>query len=159
LNRPVLKHVDIIRGNITGVIPPNSPNYTNNANPSAQIVASFGPTNWTVNGQKRTMIFVIPNIQSNMYVRARGTNLPLGTPNETDAQGNPLTDRPVSVIPCTDAACPAHMQVGNGVKMASFDVAGWSDVWFYTNPIFIRVHDQPKLLVETNADKAASLRQ
>jgi hypothetical protein len=159
LNRPVLKHVDFIRGNITGVIPPNSPNYTNNTNPSAQIAASFGPTNWTVNGQKRTMIFGIPNIQSNMYVRARGTNLPPGTPNETDAQGNPFNDLPQSVIPCTDLACPAHMQVSNGAKMASFDVAGWSDLWFYTNPIFIRVHDQPKLLVETNADLAASLRR
>jgi hypothetical protein len=159
LNRPVLKHVDFIRGNITGVIPPNSPNYTNNTNSSAQIVASFGPTNWTANGQKRTMIFGIPNVQNNMYVRARGTNLPPGTPNETDTQGNPFNDLPQSVIPCTDLACPAHMQVSNGAKMASFDVAGWSDLWFYTNPIFIRVHDQPKLLVETNADLAASLRR
>jgi hypothetical protein len=49
--------------------------------------------------------------------------------------------------------------VSNGVKMSSFDVAGWSDLWFYLNPIFIRVHDQSKLLVEVNADKAASLRR
>jgi hypothetical protein len=159
LNRPVLHHVDFIRGNITGVVPPNSPNYTNATNPSAQVIATFGASNWTVSGQKRTMIFAIPNVQNNMYVRARGTNLPPGTPNETDLQGNPLSDLPQSVIPCTDAACPAHMQVSNGVKMASFDVAGWSDLWFYLNPIFIRVHDQPKLLVETNADLAASLRR
>jgi hypothetical protein len=159
LNRPVLHHVDFIRGNITGVIAPGSPNYTNATNPSAQIYATFNANNWTPSGQKRTMTFTIPNIQNNQYVRARGTNLPPATPNETDAQGNPLSDLPQSVIPCTDLACPAHMQVSNGVKMASFDVAGWSDLWFYTNPIFIRVHDQPKLLVETNADLAASLRR
>jgi hypothetical protein len=158
LNRPVLHHVDFIRGDITGVIPPNSPNYTNATNPSAQIQATFNSNNWTASGLKRTMSFTITNVQSNQYVRARGTNLPPATPNETDAQGNPLSDLPQSVIPCTDAACPAHMQASNGVKMASFDVAGWSDLWFYLNPIFIRVQDQPKLLVETNADKAVSLR-
>jgi hypothetical protein len=167
LNRPVLKHVDFIRGNITGVVTPNSPNYTVNTNPSAQIVASFGPTNWTASGQKRTMIFTITNVQNNMYVRARGTNLPPGTPFETDLQGNPLSDPnvapappaiPPDFVPCSDAACPAHMALKNGAKQSSFDVAGWSDLWFYLNPIFIRVHDQPKLLVETNADLAASLR-
>ena len=159
LNRPVLHHVDFIRGNITGVVPPGSPNYTNNTNPSAQIHATFNASNWTASGQKRTMTFAIPNIQNNMYVRVRGTNLPQATPNETDAQGNPLNDLPQSVIPCTEAACPAHMQVSNGAKMSSFDVASWSDLWFYLNPIFIRVSDQPKLLVETNADMAVSLRR
>jgi hypothetical protein len=159
LNRPVLHHVDFIRGDVTGVIPPNNPNYTNATNPSAQIYAMFNANNWTASGLKRTMSFTIPNIQNNQYVRARGTNLPPATPNETDAQGSPLSDLPQSLIPCTDAACPAHMQVSNGVKMSSFDVAGWSDLWFYLNPIFIRVHDQPKLLVEVNADKAASLRR
>jgi hypothetical protein len=44
-----------------------------------------------------------------------------------------------------------------GNKLSSFDVAAWSDLWFYTNPIFIRVADQPKLLVETNRELAKTL--
>ncbi len=27
----------------------------------------------------------------------------------------------------------------NGQKMVAFDVAAWSDLWFYSNPIFIEV--------------------
>ncbi|WP_036259049.1 hypothetical protein, partial [Methylocapsa aurea] len=158
LNKPVLDHVDFIRGNITGVISPNNANYTNGTNPSALIYATFNAAKWTVSGNKRTMSFVIPNIQGNQYIRARGTNLPVATPNETDALGNPLSDPATSVILCTDPACPAHMQTtGGGAKLSSFDVAAWADLWFYTNPIFIRVSDQPKLLVETNKDLANQL--
>jgi len=158
LNKPVIDHVDFIRGNITGVISPASPNYTNGTNPSALIFATFNKTNWIVSGNKRTMSFVIPNIQGNQYIRARGTNLPVATPNETDALGNPLSDLPTSVILCTDPACPSHMQTsGSGAKLSSYDVAAWADLWFYTNPIFIRVSDQPKLLVETNKDLANQL--
>jgi hypothetical protein len=163
LNRPTLRNVDFIRGNITGVIPAGSANYTNGTNPSAQIIATFNSSNWTVSGQKRTMIFNITNIQGNQYVRARGTNLPPGTPFETDAQGNPLSDVNVedasqpNFVACTDPACPDHMKLKNGAKLSSYDVAGWADLWVYLNPIFIRVADQPKLLVETNADRAASL--
>lgn len=161
LNRPTLRQVDFIRGNITGVVPANNPNYTNPTNPTAQVAASFSSANWTASGQKRTMKYLITNVQTNQYVRVRGTNLPVGTTNETDPQGNPLTD-PVPAdakIPCLDAACPAHMGVVNGTKMSTYDVAAWADLWFYANPIFIRVSDQPKLLVETNADLAKTLKQ
>jgi len=158
LNRPELDHVDFIRGNITGVIQPSDPNYTNATNPSATIYASFNKKTWEASGHTRTMTFVIKNVQGNQYIRARGTNLPVATPNETDSQGNPLSDLPTSVIACTDAACPDHMQVSStGGKLSSFDVAAWSDLWFYTNPIFIRVSDQPKLLVEKNRDLANKL--
>lgn len=165
LNRPKLRHVDFIRGNITGVVSPNSGNYTNATNPSAQIIASFGQNNWTVNGQKRTMIVNITNVQNNMYVRARGSNLPPSTPAETDAQGSPLNDwdplnmsQPGPFVRCTDPACPSHMAVRDGQKLSSYDVAAWADLWFYANPIFIRVADQPKLLVETNAALASKLK-
>ena len=112
---------------------------------------------------KRTMVVTIPNVQNNMYVRVRGSNLPPGTPRETDAQGNPLNDWDPEnstqgpFVACTDAACPPHMVDGDGVKLSSYDVAAWADLWFYTNPIFIRVADQPKLLVERNADLAETL--
>jgi len=157
LDHPVLDHVDFITGNVTGVIAPGSANYTNGTNPSAQVIASFNSTTWTAAGAQRTMTFTIHNIQNSQYVRVRGTNLPVNTPNETDASGNPLSD-PINtqaVIPCSDAACPAHMTNGK----STFDVAAWSDLWFYTNPIFIRVQGDAPLLVETNATIAANLKK
>ncbi|MBP6903451.1 MAG: hypothetical protein KBC73_25425 [Burkholderiaceae bacterium] len=35
--------------------------------------------------------------------------------------------------------CPNHLPVVNGQKMVAGDVAAWSDLWFYANPIFIEV--------------------
>ncbi|MFG1347110.1 hypothetical protein V5F59_19635 [Xanthobacter autotrophicus DSM 431] len=165
LNKPTLRHVDFIRGDVTGLVASSSADYTKGTNSSAQIINSFSPSNWTVSGQKRTMVVTITNVQKNMYVRARGSNLPPSTPAETDAQGNPLNDwDPENTaqgpfVPCTDAACPSHMAVVNGAKVSSYDVAAWSDLWFYANPIFIRVADQPKLLVETNGALAVALKK
>ncbi len=160
LNRPTLRNVDFIRGDIAGPVDPSSANYTNATNPSASVIATVNSSTWKVKGSKRTMEITIPNVQKSMYVRVRGSNLPPGTPAETDAQGNPLNDWDPEnsaqgpFVTCTDAACPSHMAVRDGVKLSSYDVAAWADLWFYTNPIFIRVAGEPKLLVERNAELA-----
>ncbi len=70
LNRPSLRRVDFIKGNVTGVIPTNSANYTNATNPSASMLATFNPNTWTVSGTKRTMIVNIANVQ-NKHVHPR----------------------------------------------------------------------------------------
>jgi hypothetical protein len=90
------------------------------------------------------MTFRIDNVTADQYVRLRGTNLPPAVPFETDSVGNPILDFNADLkIPCTDAACPAHLvQTPAGVKTSSLDVAAWADLWFYSNPIFIEV--QPK---------------
>ena len=36
-------------------------------------------------------------------------------------------------------ACPNHLPVVGGVKYVAYDVAAWSDLWFYANPIFVEV--------------------
>src|SRR5262249_48008885 len=35
--------------------------------------------------------------------------------------------------------CPNHLPVISGMKFVAYDVAAWSDLWFYSNPIFIEV--------------------
>ena len=41
--------------------------------------------------------------------------------------------------------CPAHLATATGAspiagkKAVSYDVAAWSDLWFYSNPIYIEV--------------------
>ena len=88
-----------------------------------------------------------------MYVRIRGTNIPAGTDNEQDENGNPLSDNHSDNILCTDPACPEHIFEGNigdgGTDLngdgdtedyiLTADVEAWADVWFYANPIFIEV--------------------
>jgi hypothetical protein len=113
------------------------------------------------------MTFRLRGVQASQYVRLRGTNLPPSIPFETDASGNPLSDvytnanndepsaRQLS-IPCTTVGtnvpaagevrttpdidgCPNHLPVVNGQKMSAHDVAAWSDLWVYGNPIFVEV--------------------
>ena len=112
------------------------------------------------------MTYRIPALSASQYVRLRGTNVPPAVPFETDANGNPLADVPTNAgdltklrIPCTTVGttlsgnaidgCPAHLPTvtipASGEtpaytgKAAAFDVAAWSDLWFYSNPIYVQV--------------------
>jgi hypothetical protein len=173
LNKPSIDHVDLITGNVTGVIDPSSPNYAvaNTAgvsgaaivyNPSAKIAkqiqaSNMNPVHNADGSTKLTFSTSFKMGSTPFYIRARGTNIPVGTPNVTDSAGSPFIDRQGSSVACADAACPAHMEVVSGTKRTSNDVYGWSNLWFYANPIFVRPAGSPKLLVETNAELAASL--
>jgi hypothetical protein len=186
LNEPVLDHVDVISGKVTGYKSPNSPDYAGQwpndwitnpnmdnvpagaKNTTAAVVRTFSRRNWnTANGGEfKIMTFRIPHVNASQYVRLRGTNLPPSIPFETDGDGNPLPDlatnagrvnptvnggtdgQPANAnlrIPCATVGpndfdgCPAHLPVVNGQKMVAFDIAAWSDLWFYSNPIYIEV--------------------
>ena len=61
-----------------------------------------------------------------------GTNVPANGANWTQANG-------------AIDGCPAHLATATGAspiagkKAVSYDVAAWSDLWFYSNPIYIEV--------------------
>lgn len=187
LNKPVLNHIDVIDGLITGKRSPESADYAgqwpsdwiNNQdlstvpaaakNTSATVVKTFDMASaQTINGDPefKMMTYKIKAPTASQYIRLRGSNLPASVPFETDASGNPLQDlytNNASInatvsggsdgqlaganlkIPCTAVGttefdgCPSHLGTVNGQKMVSFDVAAWSDLWFYSNPIFIEV--------------------
>jgi len=198
LNKPVLDHIDVIGGGVTGYKIPGAADYSGQwpntwisnpdmatvpegaKNTSAQVVRTFGQGNWhSVPGDKqyKAMVFRLRNVNQSQYLRLRGSNLPASVPFETDADGNPLADintnaaainptlpggtdgAPANAnlrIPCTTTGtnvpetavtytgttingCPAHLPVVNGQKMVAYDVAAWSDLWFYSNPVFIEV--------------------
>ena len=169
LNQPLLDHVDLIRGDVTGVIPPGAPTYAvaNTAaqvyNPSAAVLSTFGTKNATItplaNGASRFEFSQTVTMGSTpFYIRARGTNIPPATPNVTDSAGSPLSDTLIDNVVCSDPACPAHLPTIAGTRRVDNDVEAWGNLWFYANPIFFRPAGSAKLLVETNADLAASLR-
>lgn len=119
LDQPVLDHIDVIRGLVTGYRSPASADYTGTwpdnwvdlANPqqlrpldtvpaaaknlSAGVLKTFSAATWTAvpgDVEFKRMSFRIPAVQASQYVRLRGTNLPAAVPFETDAAGNPLPD-------------------------------------------------------------------
>ena len=157
LNAPSLRVVQFIKGDIRpeGFYTPAEPGYYDPLAPETTAIAATytqdgeegpEPQAWRGRGAWKRMTYTVENVTSDMYVRARGTNLPLATPNATDADGNPLRDDLRNNIRCLDAACPAHVFVGEDpenpevdVPIFTADVRTWGDLWFYANPIFIRV--------------------
>ena len=113
LNKPVLDHIDVIRGLVTGYKQPGSAGYAGQwpdtwlANPdfatvpaaakntSAVVSNTFSSATWTTvagNSEYKKMTFRVPAVQASQYLRLRGSNLPASVPWETDASGNPLPD-------------------------------------------------------------------
>jgi hypothetical protein len=114
LNKPVLDHVDVIRGMVTSL--PKQPGDADYAgewpqtwltnpdmstvpaaakNTTTALYKTFSEATWSTikrDPQFKTMVFRIPAVQASQYVRLRGSNLPAGVPYETDANGNPLSD-------------------------------------------------------------------
>lgn len=119
LDEPVLDHIDVIRGKVSGYKAPGSADYAgawpddwvDMANPqqlrslavvpaaakneTAAVIKTFSGSTWNSKHHDRefkTMSFRIRGVQASQYVRLRGTNLPPAVPFETDVAGNPLSD-------------------------------------------------------------------
>jgi len=126
---PVLNHIDIIRGKVTGKISPADARYNVDSVSTTSVIARFDAnggvtdsknitsTKWTssANGWVE-MSYIVSNVTDSMYFRLRGSNLGLNVTNETDAAGNPLADTKVGANTATKA---------------------FADLWFYSNPIFV----------------------
>ncbi len=197
INKPVLDHIDVIRGMVTGYKKPGAADYAGAwpntwlANPdmatvpaaaknmTAALLRTFNSTNWKNHpgdAQYKKISFVIPAVQASQYIRLRGTNMPANVPFETDANGNPLPDVYTNAttynatngadlgslsilctavgnnVPATGTpypagsapidGCPTHLpKNASGKKYVAYDVAAWSDLWFYSNPIYIEVKE------------------
>jgi len=184
LNQPELDHFDVIRGLVSGIKKPSSPDYAAQwpdnwvdnpdmntvpagaKNTSAGILKTYNKRTWKSVRDYKIASFRLSGLKATQYLRLRGSNLPASVPYETDANGNPLADLNTNAsdpsklrIPCTTKltteipantvytgtsidGCPAHLArfpAVTGQQYVSYDVAAWSDLWFYSNPIFIEV--------------------
>ena len=113
LNKPVLDHIDVIGGTVTGYKTPGAADYSGEwprtwiTNPGSRRRAgrceehqrtdraNLRPGHVEIfvrRQQYKTMVFRLRNLQNSQYLRLRGTNLPASVPFETDADGNPLAD-------------------------------------------------------------------
>lgn len=124
---PKLDHIDIISGEVTGMISADSPDYSKDNVSTTKTIARFdaiGGTmdsnglvsyKWTDQGNGWKKISYEADIKGRMYFRLRGTNHPLNTAGELDGSGNPLPDF-----------------AGENTAAKAF-----SDLWFYSNPVFV----------------------
>jgi hypothetical protein len=107
---PTVNHVDLISGPITG---PAS-DRTVDTNPGTNVVKRFYSNDWHHEAGWNVIRYRVSQVNAPFYLRLRGTNHPVGT--GTDAFGNPLVD------------------TGTNTPQAAF-----ADLWFYSNPIFVKI--------------------
>jgi hypothetical protein len=113
LNAPVLDHVDVIAGFVSGFKQPGAPDFSGQwpndwidnptfanvpaaaRNTSAKLVKTYSGATWKTVVQDpdyKVMTFRSGGVRASQYIRLRGTNLPPSVPYETDPNGNPLPD-------------------------------------------------------------------
>jgi hypothetical protein len=126
---PVVDHVDLIAGEITGPVEPGSPAYTKATNESAKVIASFSRGQWEVDDEGyNVIVHHIRNVTRDTYFRLRGTNLACDTPFETG---------PRTALPSADYCSPlADALVTQNLGIDGAQEA-WNDLWFYSNPIYV----------------------
>lgn len=138
-DKPSVHHIDLIAGDITEIVKLGTPEYKKDRNDSTKIVATFTSKDWIVDQDGFNVItYDFGKVSKSQYFRLRGTNLEPGIPNQTDAQGNPLDDKVIGI---------------NDARTA------YQDIWFYSNPIFVRVN-KPSLTLsssKTNPGKETSI--
>ncbi len=125
---PKLDHIDLIAGQVSGLISPDDPDYNKDNVSTTLVIARFDASGgvkdinglvsnkWEDPGNGWKKIIYQIDVKGNMYLRLRGTNHPLNTPEELDGAGNPLPD----------------------IAEENTAAKAFSDLWFYSNPIFIQ---------------------
>lgn len=136
---PVLDHIDVIMGDLTGMVAPTDTNYNSPKAPGTRIIARFDANGgvsspngivskpWMKVENGKILIYFAIRVVDGCYIRLRGTNQPLGVASETDENGNPILD----------------FELG-----ANDSIKTINDLWFYSNPIFAvsdKVYNDPTL--------------
>jgi len=114
-------HVDIILGAVHTPALSGTTEYSIDTVATTQIVKSFRLLDFARTGATKFATRYKMTINDDSYIRIRGTNVPINTPNETDSLGNPLDDT----------------QMGTNTYRTAY-----ADLWFYSNPVFISVNNQ-----------------
>jgi hypothetical protein len=145
LSKPVLDHIDLISGSITGNAPTTASKIEDtDYGTDAAVMETFKRNGGADKNGYLTYVINIKPKQS-MFIRLRGTNLPASVPYETDEAGNPLLD--------TLARDNIYGKLNNadlekmlfdGIEITSnsslkYVAEVYADLWFYSNPIYIEV--------------------
>ena len=127
-NNPVLDHVDLIMGKVSGLISPDSAEYYIDTVATTKVIARFDAEGGIVDASGLTSIaweklgesgkilikYKVENVEDACYFRLRGTNAVMGDLTQLDEYGNPAYELPGT----------------NTYEEVT------TDLWFYSNPIF-----------------------
>ncbi|WP_138754505.1 immunoglobulin-like domain-containing protein [Paenibacillus sinopodophylli] len=119
-------HIDLIAGEVTGKAQAGTPAYSKATNDTTKVLKRFTSSDWTVDAEGYyAMTYELPSVDVNQYFRLRGTNLGTDVAGETSS-GEPLLD-------------PKTTTADNETRFAEINKRNYSDMWFYSNPIFLDV--------------------
>ncbi|MFH0130012.1 S-layer protein [Variovorax sp. VaC1] len=124
--KPVVDHVDLIAGDVTGPETPGTPGYSRATNPSTRVLKRFTRADWKLDADGYFAVSYTVKAGRNQYFRLRGTNLGTDVPNET-SNGEPLPDTELTV-----GAEPVK-------GFNAINARNYADLWFYSNPVFVKV--------------------
>lgn len=153
---PEVATLQVIRGDRMERARPGTPGWSATRNPTTRIesvlraeAAMEVDTGTGTQGPMRELRFQLEPVTQSGYLRVRGTNNEPDTPLHTDPDGSPLPDAVAlsnwlldriflggHPAPTSPEALLAE-GFGWGVERA------WSDLWFYSNPIFIEALEGP----------------
>lgn len=129
--QPVVDHIDLIAGKITGKVDPASQDYTKATNETTKVIATFTKKDWRTDREGYKVItYRIRDLDESMYFRLRGTNLACNTPSETG---------PETELPSADYCSPLADKLATQNLGIDGAQEAWNDLWFYSNPIFVYV--------------------
>ncbi|WP_232231461.1 immunoglobulin-like domain-containing protein [Paenibacillus sp. HW567] len=119
-------HVDLIAGDVTAKAETGTAAYNKATNDSTKVVKRFTSADWTTDADGyNTISYTIGAADKNQYFRLRGTNIGTDVAGETSG-GEPLID-------------PKNTTSDNETRFTQINNRNYSDMWFYSNPIFVNV--------------------
>ncbi|CAH1054310.1 S-layer homology domain-containing protein [Paenibacillus pseudetheri] len=119
-------HVDLISGEVNGKVDSGSPEYTKATNDTTKVLKRFTSEEWTTDAEGYNVIkYKVGAADKDRYFRLRGTNLGTDVAGET-VNGEPQID-------------PKNNTVDNLTRFEEINTRNYSDMWFYSNPIFVDV--------------------
>ncbi len=120
---PVVDHVDVIVGDVGSKAQPGTGAYLADTNPSTRLQVRLAASQFKTDAEGyKVAVVTIPNVQKSFYIRLRGTNQSLMGGELDSVTGDPLMDE-VDFTSYTNTAAKA-----------------WADLWFYSNPIFVKAN-------------------
>ena len=123
--KPAVDHIDLIAGDITGPEVPGTAGYSRDTNPSTRVVKRLTASDWKLDSEGYYAAIYTMAVTKSTYLRLRGTNLGTDVSGETIA-GEPQPD----------------VSISGGDHTARFNainVRNYSDLWFYSNPVFVKL--------------------
>jgi len=126
--KPMVDHIDLIAGDVTGREQPGTPGYARDTNPSTRVVKRFTANDWKLDADGYYAVTYTVTATGSQYFRLRGTNLGVDVPGEMVA-GEPQPDVSIKVTDVPTAAA----------RFNAINARNYSDLWFYSNPVFVKV--------------------